>query len=278
MNKFLPILVSLFAALSTAHADQVYTTDFTSAQGFSVGNLDGQNGWALQAFAQVNPSGSGTVSSKGGPFDRNHYTTGFKGNAAGAAPVAGDFNVGDAIGITVDYQFTLPSFGNFGAAQFGIKNTDASTAPQQGFKVEYNDFSTGTVKFFPDRNDSANGDGLLVSASLLGIDNTAADLISDRMRISWYAAYAGGSSWTVTGLSVLNLDTSFAYTYTGPTQTFTYSAGDAFYTQQLALNGNAGFTGTLDAVSLELNVVPEPGTLALFGLGTLVLGMFRRRR
>lgn len=278
MKNMLLFLFGLLMAWSNVHADLVYQTHFTSAQGFSAGNLSGQEGWAGQNFAQVDPSGAGTVSSIGGPFDRNYYTTGFKGNAAGGSPIAGDFNVGEAISITVDYQFTLPSIGNFGVAQFGLKDTDASTPPQQGFRLEYASFGDGNVKLFPDRNDSANGDGLLVAASLLGIDNGGSDLISDRMRISWSAAYGGGSSWAVSGLSVLNLDTLVTYTYAGPTQTFTYGAGDAFYTQQIASNGNAGFTGTLDAVTLEFNAVPEPGTLALFGLGTLVLGVFRRRR
>ena len=239
-------------------------TDYTSAQGYSSGNLSFQQGWLGQNIAQVSTSGTGTVSSTGGPWDRNVIGNGAKGGTGGIPSTAG-FNPDDKLRITFDYQFNLSGNVNTQMANVGFRDEGPNAGngweatPIAGFQLEFtaSGENGGTVKIFPDKDDSANSDALLLDGLDVGINPGSGDLVSDDLQITYEASTDGAGTWIVDSLMIENLDSSMTYVYSGPTQTFTYSATDAFFAQQLAPNGDAGFTGVTDGVRFEF-IDPNP--------------------
>ncbi|MEM8945354.1 MAG: hypothetical protein AAGD11_09235 [Planctomycetota bacterium] len=256
----------------------ILDTTFAADQGYVDGNLQFQEPfgsssgiWLGQASAQVDSSGSGSASSVGGPFDRNAWSIGATGGQGGVPSVAG-FDTDDSLRITFDYQFDLASNVNTGLATVGIRdegpnaNNGFEASPQQGFSSTYSAFADGSIRLFPDLNDGADlADALIIDAALVGLDPTAGtpDLISDNLRIVYQASTDGAGNWTVDSFSVENLDSQAIFAYAGPEQSFTFASADAFYSQQLAINGNAGFTGTTDGVKFEYVMAP-PAQLDVF--------------
>ncbi|MEQ8836528.1 MAG: hypothetical protein RID07_06955, partial [Lacipirellulaceae bacterium] len=230
----------------------ILDTDYTSAEGYNTGNLQAHPEWAGQQIAQIDASGSGTVTSIGGPFDRNMHSFSPTGGLA--------FNADDSLRITFDYQFNLSGNVNTNMANVGFRNefpnagNGFESKPLQGFHMEFNVFESsngGSVKFFPDLNDTANADALILEGPEVGVNPAGGDLVSDNLRITYQASTDGAGNWTVDSLEVENLDTSNTFTYAGPTQTFTYSAADAYFSQQLAPNGDTSFTAVTDGVKYE---------------------------
>jgi len=238
--------------------------DFTYTECYSSGSLAGQNGWLGQTLALVDASGSGTASSSGGPYDRNYYGESVRGGTGGAFNPVGDFASGDVIEIEFDYQFTLAGDANEEMVKAGLTDAVATNpSAQVGFKLQYNVFdpgpdTDGSVKFFPDFGGAAD-DGIVVNADALileglevGIDPGAPspDLESAPLRITAVYTNDGAGRFDVTSFTVTNLSSGMSYEYTGGPQSFPWSQTDAFFAQQLAPNGNAGFTGATDGMTI----------------------------
>ncbi|MEM6391699.1 MAG: PEP-CTERM sorting domain-containing protein [Planctomycetota bacterium] len=89
----------------------------------------------------------------------------------------------------------------------------------------------------------------------------------------------GDGNFNFTGAQAV--DTPFSFTFTLPDVSGTNDlAGGDFYGIGLGVGGNAvnGTTVVFDNLVFTPNVIPEPGTMALFGLGTaLVIGGRRQR-
>ncbi|MDP4643845.1 MAG: thrombospondin type 3 repeat-containing protein [Opitutales bacterium] len=248
--------------------------DFSEANGYVDGNLSGQEGWLGQTNTQVDAT-AGTISNTGAGYIRTVHGNGVLGSTGGnPATATGTFATGDVISIDYDYQFTLPPAVNSNMVVAGFRGETASDSkPKQGFKLAYNQFSAatgGNIKFWPDLADTVNGDALIIDGSLFGLNGAgdpgvgtgAVDLESDDIRISYLAECtdAGTNAWEVTGFTVTNLTTSQTWSYSGPTQTFTYdddgatvpaTPTEAFFAQQLAPNGQATFTGSSSRVVLK---------------------------
>ncbi|MEM8945907.1 MAG: hypothetical protein AAGD11_12085 [Planctomycetota bacterium] len=244
----------------------ILDTDYTGGNGYVSGNLASQQGWVGQPIAQVDASGTGTVSSVGGPFDRNMYNTGVRGGN-GSSPSDAGFNANDRIEITFDYQFTLPNNGNNGVAQVGIRgegpmaSNNFESRPQQGFELAYSAFDGGQLRLFPDLNDNNPSDGLIIDAANVGISST--DLVSDNLRVFYQATTDGAGNWSVESATVENLDSGDIFTYEGTTQTFSYAATDAFFSQILAFNSNAAFNGVTDGAKfVYIDPIDPPAALA----------------
>ena len=233
-----PIAFCIFAASVgnlVAAPTVIYQTDYSS--GFSNDFLNGQDGWLGQNIAVVDAS-AGTVTSVGGPYDRNLHGSGARGGTAGIPNSSGNFSIGDVLLIEIDYQFTLKGDADAGLMVAGISyQIPGSSAPTVDFGLEA-DYKTAdsAVRFFPDKDDSANADALLVSEANVGINPGGGDLSSDNLRINYQVTKTSSSIWTVTALSVTNLSTSQTYIYSGPSQTVSYTGSDAFLYQQLARN------------------------------------------
>lgn len=272
----------MLATAGLCHGEVIYETDYTAAQGFADGNLQGQDGWQGQAIAQVDSTGTGSVSSVGGPFDRNSHGNGARGGVAGVPATEGNFQPFESIRITFNYSFSLSADGGIVMGNAGIRpdgpnsGNGFNSVPTQGFKLEYNPFDDepliqddGGVKFFPDRNDSANSEAMILDGIDVGIspgtaDGSAVDLDSDPLEIEWVVTRNGSGGFTVTSFKVTNLMTTSVFTYGGPTQTFDWFETDAetdpyldaFFAQQLAPNSDNAFTGTTDGARFEFIEAP----------------------
>lgn len=214
-------------------------TDYTTAEGFVAGNLNGQQGFWGQNGPAVNPAGSGTVSNTGQGYLRNAFNTGITASAGITS-----FNTGDMLELVVNYQFQVPSGGfNGTAGSFGFKddiNNVGSLTPEFGFSLTYDSNNGGRVQVISGSNTQTFGD------SAFGMSSS--DNVSDDMRFTYILTSNGSNTYTVTDFSMQNLRTNVVTSLpTGDNDTF---IGDFFYTQGLALNGNSGFIGTSDAVSV----------------------------
>jgi hypothetical protein len=253
-----------FLAIPDPQTTPVIAIYYTFEECYSSGtdNLSGQNGWLGQAFADVDASGSGSASSIGGPFDRNLYGNGIRGGTNGVGNAVGDFAVGETIEVEFDYQFTLSGDFNRDMVNAGFRDGfSGDAAPQEGFRIKFSSWdpdgsgqTDGNVQFFPDFNNASDTANALALEGLeVGIDpaNAVPDLVSDRLRIHYTLKMTAADTFTVDNFIVENRDTGSTFTYTGPGQDFTWAATDAFWAQQLALNSDAGFTGTTDGVSVS---------------------------
>ena len=274
-------------------------THFTSADGYNAGNLafqepngSGNGIWLGQTSAQVDPTGTGTVTSTGGPFDRNLWSLGATGGTGGV-PSTNGFNNGDQLLIEYEYQFDLPNgntLPNLGTIGFRDEGPNAgngfNASPQQGIKMEYNNFTQefgGSIKFFPDVNTGGNANALIIDGFNAGIDpnnslGNGVDLSSDTLRVTYLSTTDGAGNWTITSLDVYNVDTGSTFSYSGNALAFSYSSDDAFYAQLLAQNGNNSLAGTVDAVKYQyISAIPEPAALLLSIISSSLLVVCRRR-
>ena len=276
-------LLALAAALSStgiAPGEVIFTADYL-APDYATTQLAFQpfganpDFWVGQSIAQVDSS-AGTVSSIGGPFDRNMWNRGAK-KGIGSAPSTSGFENGDQIKITFNYSFEITGDVNTGLARVGIRNEGPNggngfdSSPLEGLAIEYNGFddttdpslTDGNVKFWPDKNDvgGSGTNSLFLQGLEVGIDpaNAVPDLVSDPLTVEYLLTFDGLGNFAVTSLEVTNQTTAMTFTYGGPAQSFPWTDGDAFYAQQLAFNGNAGMTGTSSGVTYEF--IPAPAVI-----------------
>ncbi|NNM28752.1 MAG: hypothetical protein HKO57_04480, partial [Akkermansiaceae bacterium] len=179
--------------------------------------------------------------------------------------------------ITFRYSFHLGSDLNWGLARVGIRDEGPNpgngfdSRPQQGFKTEYRkddpDESAsddGSFRIYPDLNDTNEFNAMVLEGAFVGIspgtqDGSAEDLQSDDLRVEYVITHNGAGTFNLTSLSVTNEATGLTAFYTGPPQSFSWSATDAFLTQLLAFNGDPSFSGTSGGVVFEFFPVVDAG-------------------
>ena len=210
---------------------------FTEYREFMAADLRDQAGWAGQGGTPVDPI-NGVASAVGGPYVRNFYES-----SVFNATQRDRFRLGDQLSIKADYRMDLSSLNaNLDGGRFGFK-TDISNngelTPDYGFTVG---MQGGQVRF------NSIGTVTYLAAAEFGL--TTSDLASDWMEVVWVVEYKGNDEFEIVSFEVRNSETEVVTPLTAG-GTFT-AAGDLFYTQGLALNGDAGFTGSLGNIDVEL--------------------------
>lgn len=216
----------------SASAQVIYETDFTTKTDgapFNAGSLRFQDGWLGQNFTDIDPSGTGAVTTASTTaFPRNLNNRGALGGQAGgngSGETSGPgFNVGDKLRVTAEYQFTLAGRTNAQLATLGVDEafvTDSfNPAPRIGAQTFYSEFqssSGGALKLFGSlaRNGFSGADNpfaLIVDGLAIGLDPDgtvgAADLESDLLEISIEMTYLGADEWQTSDLTLANSTTS----------------------------------------------------------------------
>jgi hypothetical protein len=195
---------------------------------------------------------AGTVPVSGGNFDlvSNNTTTG----AAGLyLQITGTLALNQLLTLSASYDMTTGSFGG-GAPRFSIYDT--TTNSNNGAYVYW-----GTPSGFS--NPNANG--------TFASTGNYADLSSPDLRV-YVNGFGGqntpntGESWSTFVGALGSTDISYIY--------LDIDAGTFSGAQELLVS-NFTVNGEVDAPASS---VPEPGTLALFGLGIVTLGALRHRK
>ncbi len=260
------------------NADLVFSSNFTAAEGFADGQLRNNANWFGQGTWNVD-SGAGTVAGTAGTFGRianNNGALATLGNAT--------FTTGDRLVYSTNFSFSLGGPTNtFNIMQGGMTSATSGTPNvEMGFKLQYNQFRGGTgtgpgsLKLYGNLGDSANEFALIVDADQFGMDpfgtSGPADLDSDNIDLTWEVTKtANADEWSLTNLS---LDGN---TFSGSPVTFTFSGAEAFFNIQATNQSNAT-AFTMNSASFNVfTAVPEPTSIAMFGIAGLLMCPRRRK-
>lgn len=300
-RTFFGAIALAFTLASVGQAAVIVDTDFTAAEGFSAGNLQFQNGWIGQPFAQVDPSGTGNVVETA-TFTRNLFNAGANGSVAGSATdgQGSGFSAGDVVQLDYTYQFELTGGTNANLGILGFRPNFSTggfnPSPTAGTQLFYSDFSQatgGSLKVFStvSRNGFSGADNafaLFATGNEIGLDPSGvmgpADLVSDKVGVSYTIENQGGGVWQTTELIVSN-ETTNTILQTGSIdkpaalESFVYDE-DELYAAMLYLR-TSGPSVAVDSFRMEFTPaasnVPEPttGLLVLVGMASLI-GLRRR--
>jgi len=152
---------------------------------------------------------------------------------------------------------TVPALATIAGGSFGFKNdisNNGSLTPDVNF----------TIGLQGQNVQLATG-GLSSSFAAADFGLSTTDLTSDFMQVAWEIEYLGADQFEVTRFRVRNMETGFESSLNAGA-VFT-NVGDLFYTQGLALNGNAGFTGRLGNLDVEFNTPELVPLLSFAGIG-----------
>lgn len=280
-------VTAIAVLLSTApsNADTVtYSTSFDSPT-FSAGNLDGQDGWVAQGQWQADGTGNITEVANNGAMDNaaafvRAHNTGILGSTdvGEMMQIVSTFSLGD---------FTTPSndIASFeqGIFQQGLSHQQGSQAFAYGLAtgIFYNPTS-GEVELRSNQGSVVSGTSNLSLGTASGLANTTFTLDTKYTK-------TGANEWAVdvsiddgTGPLFIN------YVANGlGTDLDTDSDGGGIIggIQGLPSGGGSpgvatppfGSTTVTDFSISVITAVPEPSTLALFGLVGMLAGTRRRR-
>jgi PEP-CTERM motif len=297
------VVAGLFLGLAfVAQRASAQFTVFDNFDSLTAGALDGQGGWTLG-------SGAGTTGisvTSGGSFGSGNYAQfneGFGNGGNQATYKSGLGIVGTSTAATVFVQFSLPSIpstpANVTAGNVTSMNLDVDQVSNPA-----NAASTSSAQFNYDNN---NGGGLFRIRNGGGFANAAASSggaaitpIAGATYDLWYVINASTATYSLYLEDVSNGGTdgltSPTLLFAGTASSLAFRTGGGGNTAGVALNtfnmGEGSATGTVpqtevDNIFVDLNgqdltspipTVPEPGTMALLGLGGAALVFGKRKR
>lgn len=289
-----PLLLAALACLvsAPAFAAIVYETDYTTRSDNGNPFVDGgelrfQDGWLGQTGYTVDSDAPGTVTANGAFLRvlQNRGATGGVAGGDGSGEVGTDFTNGDTVRIVTTLQYDLSSAPNQDLSGVGIRENFVgggfNASPTSGFKVAYNNFADGSLKVFTGQgrqgfNGADNAFALFVTGAEGGFDSGGTggtvDLSTDTLEFDYSAEFLN-DAWVATELIVRNRDNAGAIVAQATTENLAalestpYTGTEAFFGQQLT-NTNGAVTVS-DGMRFEYSAIPEPTSLALFGLLSL---------
>ena len=285
----LATLATTFLVSQSAQAT-LYTTSFNASEGYTSGDLNGQDGWLAQTQWQAD--GTGSISNTSGAFIRAQNSN-----------VLGTTDIGEVMRITS--TFSLSSFmspdesqmAGFeeGIFQLGMSNQQTNQAPSLGL----------AVGLFYEQSGAAGNDGTLQLRANEG--NEQSGTTSANLGL---ASTLGSTTWlldvtfTKTGNDLWSIDasidnlgdadpaTAISYTASGHVNASqglnagdldTDADGGGIAGVIMALPSSVGTGGlpmppfgatTVSDFSIEVTAVPEPSAPAMLGLVCVAVGLF----
>jgi len=243
---------SLFAVAALAVAGQasaavIYSTDFTSADGYAdATDITGTDGWSAQVqLDAADVAGTGELD-----FTAN-FVRGFNAGTA--------FAVGETITITTQVKSKGGTTPGFDANLFQMGLTSSTNLGSAGVQAGVNLGGGGSGSNFDIAFTAPTGTDADTSVA---IDTAYHTLVTKITKTA-----------TTNEFSVTNSLDSFSQGPTTITNSALYGASTVY---TLVYSQGAANTGGIALDSIEVDLIPEPASLALLGLGSLAL-LGRRR-
>jgi hypothetical protein len=271
--------LSLAAAVLTlglsAQAAVIQTIEFTAAEGYTNGNLNGQDGWAASSgwtvntadggSATVSPAGFRTLTRAADPGATLNLSVGQSVTMRSVVQLAGTpaasdpLPTGDPGLFLMDFGIgTAARAGSYVRLRLGPDGTTIGVAGDDPNTYVGMDIANATGRLAIDATWTVGtgGFGSTLNFQLINLDNNNATAVGARL---W------GTS-----------------TGTGPDDTYTLVTGTGdvgAYRRAWWSTDNTGVTGITMLSTDVVAAVPEPSALLLAGLGlATALGVARRRR
>jgi len=253
-------MVGVCMALAGAAQASLITVDFTSAEGFTAGALNGKQGWVAGVGWNLDPSGDGKVT--GSLINR----------VACYAAEAVKMSSGQSLTFRTDLKFMGDNIVNPGSAQdiftLGVKlaaDTSAATTAN-GTLTTFRTTTAGVTSF---------GGTQIGNLSTNGVGNNA------NLAVEYTLTVGATAAESTYGWKFTNLDTSWSVSGSEAMTTVIFDAlttGDGVYSyfnSRTFSSNSSGITG-IDVYSTT--VIPEPATIGMLGLGALITLLIRRMK
>jgi len=261
------------AALSTlAQAAIIKTIEFTAAEGYTNGNLNGQDGWSGNTGWQVNTSEGGSATKTGDGFF----------NLTRAAEVGATLNL--AVGESVSMR-TVVQLAGTPAASDPLPSDPLPTGDPGLFLMDFGIGTTATAGSYVRLRIGPDGTTIGVAGddpnTYVGMDIAQA---AGRLAIDATWTVGTGNFGSILSYQLTNLDTNVSTAVGtrawGEATPATYSLVTGTddvgaYRRAWWSEANTGVTG-ITMLSTDVVSIPEPGAALLGSLGLLAL--LRRRR
>ncbi|MGE4489362.1 MAG: hypothetical protein AB7E95_07460 [Kiritimatiellales bacterium] len=270
MKKWYMIAGMMIAAVFSTQATVI---EFSANEGYTAGDLNGQNNWyetAAGTFSvNTNSSGSVSIDSLGTVYKKAVYQQLL-------APTQGE---GASVGAALSFSRNTTKGASGAVTYFALDFTDtadySTSANRVAVQLQRTD-SGWRLQFAEELGTDTNYDNAdIADESLLGFSTENADSDELWLQMTLYRG-ANDSSWTasctlsnmITGQIVSSIDS-------GPFDlTSDFSDGVYAAMNKCLSNWSAGVTDRT-VESFEVSVVPEPTTVSMFFVSSLGLILFR---